>query len=81
MKTRVSSGALSSFHYWLVVASAACLATCPVGAQPGEILAQQIVAESGFQGGLIVAVGGAGRGSGPVSGQGAQCAGTLACAR
>ncbi|MHC4564865.1 MAG: outer membrane protein assembly factor BamB family protein, partial [Planctomycetota bacterium] len=58
MKTRVSSGVLSSFHYWLVVASAACLATCPVGAQPGEILAQQIVAESGFQGGLIVVVGG-----------------------
>ncbi len=58
MKTWVSSGVLSVFRSWLVVAVAACLAACPVGAQPGEVLAQQIVAESGFQGGLIVLVGG-----------------------
>ena len=58
MKTRVSSRVLSLQRTSLVVAVAACLATCPVGAQPGEVLARQIPAESGFKGGLVVLVGG-----------------------
>lgn len=58
MKTHVISPVLSLPHYLLVVVLAACLATCRVEAQPGEVLARQVVAESGFQGGLIVVVGG-----------------------
>ena len=58
MRTYVSSGVLPLLRSSLVVAVAACLATNPVGAQPGQALAQQIVAESGFQGGLIVLAGG-----------------------
>ena len=58
MKTRIVSPVLSFSHYLFVVALAACMAACPVEAQPGEVLARQVVAESGFQGGLIVVVGG-----------------------
>ena len=45
-------------RFWTLVAAAACPFAYPAGAQPGEILSRQIVAESGFQGGLIVIAGG-----------------------
>lgn len=58
MKTRYGLGALSLFRSYFLVAVTMGLIVCPVGAQPGEALARQIVADSGFQGGLIVLVGG-----------------------
>lgn len=58
MKTRFSPGIFSLFQSYLLVAFTLCLTVCPVGAQPGEALARQIVDDSGFQGGLIVLVGG-----------------------
>jgi outer membrane protein assembly factor BamB len=58
MKTRVSSRVLFMFRSYLMVALVACLVADPVGAQPGKALAEKIVAESGFPGGLIVLVGG-----------------------
>ena len=57
MKTHDSPGVLSLFRSHVMVAVAACLATWPVGAQPSSDLAQQIIDESGFQGGLIILVG------------------------
>ena len=40
------------------MASVMAVTICPISAQTGETLARQIVTESGFQGGLIVVVGG-----------------------
>ena len=57
MKTRINSGMLFLSRLFLVVAVAALLATCPAAAQDGEVLAQQILSESGFKGGLVVLVG------------------------
>lgn len=58
MKTRTNVTVLSLLRCTLVAAAAACSYTCPTPAQPGKVLAQKIVAESEFQGGLIVLVGG-----------------------
>ncbi len=60
MKAFANSAMLSLFRSWLVITAAVCLFARPVDAQPGEALARQIVAQSGFQGGLIVVVGGRG---------------------
>jgi hypothetical protein len=58
MKTRVSSRVSFLLRSYLMVVLAACLAAVPVEAQPGKAFAEKMVAESGFQGGLIVLVGG-----------------------
>lgn len=46
------------FRCRFVIAVTACLSAYSVAAQTGEVLARQVVAEGGFQGGLIVLVGG-----------------------
>ena len=58
MKTRYSLGVLSLIRSYLLIVVTMCLIVCPVGAQPSDALAQQIIEDSGFQGGLIVLVGG-----------------------
>ena len=57
VKTCVNSEFAFLFRSSLVVIVAACWTACPAEAQPGQTLAQQIVTESGFQGGLIVLAG------------------------
>ena len=57
MKTSVNSERVFLLRFSLVLTAAVCLTACPLGAQPSQALARQIVQESGFQGGLSVLVG------------------------
>lgn len=58
MKTRNGARVLFLFRCWFVIVASAWPSACSVVAQPGEVLARQVVSGSGFQGGLIVLVGG-----------------------